>query len=799
MKNKVIIILILVAFSSITLAENLSIQSKNITLDKKKGTSVFENEVIVKTLDGNVIKSDFAEYDKTSSLIKFKKNVIATDVNNNIIQTEYAEYNEKTEIFKSLGPTEILTSKKYKIKGADIIFNEKKNIINSKQSSTISDQDNNIIYLDNFEYIINENVFKSVGLIKIEDSKKNSYEFSQLYIDTKKKEILGTDIKAFLNQKEFKINDKNKPRIFANTISLQDEVRSFGKSIFTLCDYRKNDKCPPWTIQAGNMLHDNKKKTIYYDNAVIKVYNVPIFYFPRLSHPDPSVERRSGLLPPSISDSKNLGLGISIPYFFAINKDKNFTLTSRFYAAENPLFLGEYHQAFKNSNFLADFGFTDGYKNTSASKKAGEKSHFFSKFIKNFKGKDKSENSVSLSLQEVSNDKYLKLYKIKSNLVDYNSDTLKSSFSFIHEKDDLFFGLNTSVFETLKESYNDKYEYILPEVTLDKNLFNSEIYGNLDLQSNLKVHNYDTNKLENFLINDFNWSSKKINSEFGLVSKFLGNFKNINYEAKNVDLYKKDPTSEIYSSLGYLAELDFQKSRGDSKHFFTPKMLIRYAPGSMRKEDSGSKLDPYKAYRLDRLDNINNFETGLTATLGFDYKIKNTNHDFDFSVAQIISEEENKKMSSQSSLDEKLSDLVGFSSLKLNKNVTLNHEFALDQNYQDINYNELGAKINLNSIDVDFNYLQEKKHIGDQEYFKTKLNYNNNDSGVFSFETKRNLVTNSAEYYNLSYEYTNDCLRAGLVYRREFYNDSELEPENSLMFKITISPFGTINTPKLSR
>ena len=245
MKNKVIIILISIAFSSITLAENLLIQSKNVTLDKKKGTSVFENEVIVKTLDGNVIKSDFAEYDKTSSLIKFKKNVIATDVNNNIIQTEYAEYNEKTEIFKSLGPTEILTSKKYKIKGVDIIFNEKKNIINSKQSSTISDQDNNIIYLDNFEYIINENVFKSVGLIKIEDSKKNSYEFSQLYIDTKKKEILGTDIKAFLNQKEFKINDKNKPRIFANTISLQDEVRSFGKSIFTLCDYRKNDKCPP--------------------------------------------------------------------------------------------------------------------------------------------------------------------------------------------------------------------------------------------------------------------------------------------------------------------------------------------------------------------------------------------------------------------------------------------------------------------------------------------------------------------------------------------------------------------------
>ena len=61
----------------------------------------------------------------------------------------------------------------------------------------------------------------------------------------------------------------------------------------------KNDKCPPWSVQASNMRHDNKKKTIYYDNALIKVYDIPIFYFPKLSHPDPSVDRRSGFLPGS--------------------------------------------------------------------------------------------------------------------------------------------------------------------------------------------------------------------------------------------------------------------------------------------------------------------------------------------------------------------------------------------------------------------------------------------------------------------------------------------------------------------
>ena len=59
-----------------------------------------------------------------------------------------------------------------------------------------------------------------------------------------------------------------------------------------------------------------------------------------------------GFLPPTLYDTKNLGEGISIPYFFDLDKDKNFTLASRLYTSENPLFLGEYHQAFKNSSLL---------------------------------------------------------------------------------------------------------------------------------------------------------------------------------------------------------------------------------------------------------------------------------------------------------------------------------------------------------------------------------------------------------------------------------------------------------------
>ena len=129
------------------------------------------------------------------------------------------------------------------------------------------------------------------------------------------------------------------------------------------------------------MQHDNKK-TIYYDNAVLKVYDFPIFYFPKLSHPDPTVERRTGFLLPTLSDSKNLGIGVSVPYFWNLGNDKNFTLTNNFYFNENPLFMGEYHQAFKNSSIIFDFGYTEGYKKTPSSKKQGKSLIFLQSLLK---------------------------------------------------------------------------------------------------------------------------------------------------------------------------------------------------------------------------------------------------------------------------------------------------------------------------------------------------------------------------------------------------------------------------------
>ncbi len=798
MKNNFFIIFYLLFYSTNLFADSLSIQAKNISIDKNMETTIFKDEVTVKS-DKKLIKSDYVKYNKKLGYLLIKDNILATDDKDNSIQASNAEYFQESKILKTSGKTKIITSDKYVLEGSNITIDNKNDLIKSKENSILTDLDGNKIFLENFEYQTSENIFKSIGSVKINDNKKNSLEFSQIYIDTKKNEIIGSDIKAFLNDENFKISEKNKPRVFANNFNSNKKKSTFIKSVFTLCDYRENDKCPPWTIQSSKMLHDRKKKTIYYDNALIKVYDIPIFYIPKLSHPDPTVERRSGFLPPSISDTKNLGESISIPYFFDIAKNKNFTFTNRLYATENPLFLGEYHQALKDSFFMADFGFTEGYKNTSSTKKGGEKSHIFTKFVKNFKGRNNSDNSLSLSIQNTSNDKYLKLYKIKSNLVNYNADFLESSLKFLHQKENVFFSLDASVFETTKENYEDKYEFIVPEITFDKNLFNSEDFGSLDLQTNLKVRNYETNKLENFLVNDFDWESNEFNFKSGINSKILANFKNINYEAKNVSKFKEKTTNEFFGSLGLLADVNLKKIKGATEHFLTPKFLLKLSPGSMRKQEDDNRLTPLSAFNLNRIDDIRNYETGISSTVGFDYEIKKGDSNFDLSIAQVINNKENNKMADITSLNEKLSDLVGSSTYNVNKNFNINYDFSIDQSYQSLNYNEISTSLKFSPVDFNFGFLQEKKHLGNQEYFTTKIDLKNKENGLFSFETKRNLITNSAEFYNLSYEYLNDCLRAGLVFRREFYNDSELEPENSLLFKITLMPFGNLNSPTFSK
>ena len=611
--------------------------------------------------------------------------------------------------------------------------------------------------------------------------------------------MIGTDVKAFLNDNEIKSDKRNKPRIFANSVKFKESETNFQKSAFTFCNYRDGDKCPPWEFTAKEMSHDTAKKTIFYKNILIKVYDVPVMYFPYFFHPDPTVKRRSGFLPPSFKNIKNLGASTAIPYFYAINDDKDITVTNKLFTEHHPLVLAEYRQAFKDSNLVIDLSYTEGLKKTVSKGTTGNRSHSFLKYVKNFNKKDRA-NELEINLENISNRKYLKTYKIQTDLVNSDENILENSLAFNSTGENDFFGIETTVLKSLKKENSEKYEYILPNVTYGRNIINTDLIGNVNLTSNFKIENHDTNKTKKIFINDFSWNYKNLIFDNGIKSKIFSEIKNVNYDAKNIKNLKNNQTSEVFGALGYLSKIDFYKDYSQyNRHLFSPKLLLKYAPGNMKKETNSGRINNLNIFTLNRASSSDNFENGLSATLGFDYEVNNNNKKFIFSGGQIINQKENNKMSSESSLDEKLSDFVGSSNFNLNDKFDFNYNFALDQNYKDLNYNDLNTTFNFDLVNLNFNYLKEKKHYGNTEYLETSLNILQSSNEQISIKGKRNLVTNSAEYYDLSYEYFNDCLKAGLVYRREFYNDSEVEPEDSLMFKISLIPFGNLTTQSINK
>ena len=801
MKNNIFFISIFIFFSNFLLAEEFDIKAKNIKIDKKSKITIFENEVEVIDKFNNLFKADYALYNKEFNYLELKGNISSKDINGNIFKSDKATYDNNSKIFKSFGKSDFETKEGYKVETSDIFIDNNNFSINSKNKSFIEDKDGNKIYLENFEYFKQKNIFKSIGSIKIVDKFKNSYNFTQIYIDEKKKEIIGSDAKLYINDNDFKLNDNNKPRVFSNTVSIKEDKSKFVKSNFTMCDYRKNDKCPPWELKASQMTHDKIKKTIYYDNAVIKLYSIPIFYLPKLSHPDPTVKRRSGFLIPTYSDSKNLGSGINLPYFWAINSDKDLTINSKLFVSEHPLFLGEYRQAFKDANLTLDFGLTQGYKDTSETKKSGDRSHFFVNFLKNFNKSESINQNFEVNLEHVSDKKYLKLYKIESNLVEYETEVLENfvDYSLIDDDKNQFFSINASSFRSLAKSYNDKYEYILPEINYEKQFF-SDNFGYGNLISNLKVHNYDTNKYKKTLVNNFNWEIDRPFSEKIYKGKILSKLKNINYEYDNVGGFKTKTTNELFGAVGYLASLDlFKKEDDGSDHLLTPKILFKYAPEYMRKDKRDITLVGRNLFSLDRIESEQNFEGGANLTMGLNYEINDDFNQTNFSVGQIISANKNNKdMADTTGLDNRFSNVVGNFKHKRGENFSLNYNYSLDQNLKETNFNEVSVDYINDNFKFNINFLEEEKKSEDNEYIKTSIKYNQGNSGILTFGNKRNLITNSSEFYNLSYEYINDCLRAGLYYRREFYNDSELEAENSLMFKITLSNFGGVNSPSLN-
>jgi LPS-assembly protein len=793
MKNKFILtaslILVLFSFYKVANSNEFIFETNEINISEK-GNITEATEGTAKSIKKKfLIKAKKFRYNNELSILIAFDGIAYSPDDNLEINADNFIYNDKKHLLETKGNVVIKDiTNNISIKSQSIFFDNKNKIISSKVDSVIKDNLGNIFLTKNFKYNVNTKIIKINGS-KLTDNQQNKYEISKAFLDLNSNKLIGKDISINFNDKSFSAG--NNPRLKGNSISTDSENSTITKGIFTTC--KKTDDCPPWQLSAEEIKHDKKNKTINYKNAWLKIYDRPVLYFPKFFHPDPSVERQSGFLMPSFKGSTNSGSSFQVPYYLVTGQNEDFTFTPRLFKDDKLLLQTEHRKVGNKSESIYDFSFLS-EKNNSF------KSHFFSKNKKNIELADFEESNIFIDLQQTSNDTYLKTYNIESPLIT-NPSLLTSTLGFSAYKEDLTFDTNFIVYEDLSKADSDRYEFVYPSYDLSKQFNEIEDFnGNFSFSSNGHQKNYDTNIFETVAVNDLLFNSNSNYTDQGFIKNYNFLLRNINTDSKNSSKYKENVDYKLASIMEYNVSYPLNKKLDNNTDILKPKISLKYSPNNNRNmRHENRRIDINNIFSLERLGAKDTVEGGTSFTYGLDYEKINKDEKeiLGARVANILRMNEDKNLPNNSTLGQKTSNIVGDLNLSPNDNLNFKYNFLLDENLSDINYQSFETEFKVNNFITKFEYLNENNTAEKESFVSNTTSYTFDDSSKFLFKTRENKKTKITEFYNLIYEYRNDCLIAAIEYNKDYYTDRDLKPEENIFFKLTIVPFGATKSPNL--
>ena len=787
MKNKIFFffLLFLTLFTEAKTAI-FNFETKNIEI-LDQNNKILTGKGVVTDSSGTKIFADKFEYFKNTGILKSFGNGKAVNEQENIeINFDNAEFNGLDNTIKAYGNILIFNQiKNFSLKTESIFYDRNKKLINSDTTTKIIDKVGNTYVASSFIFEINNDIIK-VNNLEIIESNKNLLKTDIAFININSGKLIGKDI--FLELKNFSTNLDNEPRLKGRSIKNSNEFAEVENAVFTTC--KKRDDCPPWELSSKKIKYDKEKEIIDYENAILKIYDFPVMYFPKFFHPSPNVKRKSGFLIPSFQSSQNSGNYFNIPYFYAISDNKDATFFPRLFIDNKLLLQTEYRQANKDSNHITDFSFLKNDKENQS------ENHFFYNLEKTYNIKAFEKSTVRFVTQQTSNDSYLKINKIKSN-INYNENVLDNSFDLNLYSKNLSIDYNTSIYENLGLPSSDKYEYIFSKINLSKKIENKTNFdGEFFFNSEILSRNYNTNNKVNYIYNEFNISSNRKQLNFGAISNYQILLKNLN--SKNQKTNYKDGDNIYYSGIYQLnSSVPLIKIDGQNEKVLEPKLSLKISPKYTRdSRNEENKIDINNIYSLNRFSQKNSTEGGVSLTYGSDYSIFNNSRKiFDMQIANNLRLSKNDDIVNQNQLGEKTSNFFGKLFFNPNENFETEYNFTVKNNLKQINEENLLTTFKLKNLVSSFDYFNQNVGSLKSLYINNRTTYSINKSNRLSFSTRKNKTKDLTEYYNFMYQYKNDCLAASIEYNKNFYNDRDVRQNENLVFKLTIIPLGETSSP----
>mgnify|MGYP001273901447 CR=1 FL=1 len=421
------------------------------------------------------------------------------ETKNSFLTANTIEYHEEISLITAIGDVEIINGIEV-LKADKLTYDEEKDYILAEGNVSLSDKNNNIYFSDRME-------------------------------------LQGDLKKGVIKNFNSTLSDGS---LLSATIIIRDEENGdkLEKVRYTRCNIceESDNPAPIWQIRALKANRNIKKGIISYENMLFDVYGLPIIYIPYLSHADPSKKISSGLLSPKFKNNTTFGLSYSQPYYFALSRHKDLTLTPTITSNEGPIIESHYRSLRKRGSSDMKLSFTRG----SHTNIDGKESNKFRGHIDIKVAERINKNwTTGINATRASDFSYMQRYKMGNE-----SNIHLTQRAYISGSNKDFYAKIEGMYFQPLDAYksNRNVPLILPNIEMlwHKN-YDNGIMRKISINSSI-ISKSDASNVQKLSLNS-SWSKNKISSKgYVLKSSLYG----------RADIYrnKKTDNSKVIGKLG---------------------------------------------------------------------------------------------------------------------------------------------------------------------------------------------------------------------------------------------------------
>ena len=631
-------------------------------------------------------------------------------------------------------------------KGNVIIQSEK---IRSKTSVAIYNRD--------------EGLIEAFGGVVLKDDFDNTY-FSD--------EITFTDDLSYLNAKNVKMRLKDDSRIVGSEVVKKDEINIISNVEYTPC-LKENyliKNCPGWKLKAKKAYHNLETKTVHYDHARLHIFNLPIFYLPYFAHPDPSVNKRTGFLMPTIQSDDQLGDAISIPFFYNIAGNKDITFTPNIQSNANNFYEIDYRHINQSGLFEINASVDDNNDNL------GTRNHIFvNADINNEYG------SLKTYIQTSNNDTYMRKMKLNDATV------YKSGIHFKRSEENTNFLIESNAYKHLTRQDSEQWEYLYPQIDYDiSNIKEDDLGGNISMNNTFRNWKHLNNSYSSQASTQLNWIQNNIHKKTGLFFNNQLNFRVVSSSTDSKAGAKDESTVSFFPQIASKISFPLINFKKNSSQTLTPILMPILAPYN---NDTGAQsVSTSNVFSFNRASGLDQWESGPRLNYGVEWFL-DLKEDFDIKLTIGQSAKINKHKNDTS---EEISDYMVASRIIFDSNKYIDNTMILDRKDNDIKGSSINAYFDYDKFRfaIDHNYTS-KKYSNGSEQIRIGGNILLGNDFSFNFTGTRDLNTSNNIGYQYGLLYENDCLGINFNYYRDLTKDRDIAESNGLSFTIVLKPFGS--------